>query len=329
MTSSDQLDSPIFRRVFVLAFVVLVVICGYIAGWYYLADRLEANATKTLRDLREAGAQADCVGQTAEGFPFRIGLFCREVLYNSPAGDVRMKAGAFRSAAQIYDPRTIVGELDGPMEAVLPGLVPLTLSWDLMHASTKLAQPLPTAVSVEGRQLVVADQASAQPLFTAGNAQVHMRVNEADIDLAARLADLKLTAIPPGEDAPPLQVEANLTVLDGVALATSPQAVKLGYKTQIRAMTLSFGPDAAISLSGPLSVDPSGLIDAQLTLSARRPAAIARVLTRLFPEQQQEIEMAASGLTMLGNAPSLPLTIAKGRASIAFITLGDIPPLRP
>jgi hypothetical protein len=71
------------------------------------------------------------------------------------------------------------------------------------------------------------------------------------------------------------------------------------------------------------------LIDAQLTLTARQPIAIARVLTALFPEQRKEIEMASSGLTMLGSAPTLPLTIAKGRASIAFITLGDIPPLRP
>ncbi|GHD19991.1 DUF2125 domain-containing protein [Tianweitania populi] len=329
MTSSDQQGSPIFRRILVLALVVLVVICAYIAGWYYLAGRLESSANRSLRDIRAAGGEADCVDQTVQGFPFRIGLFCNGVLYSTPARDVQLKAGAFRSAAQVYDPRTIVGELDGPMEAVLPGLVPLSLSWNLMHASVRLAEPLPSAVSVEGRDVVVGESAGGEGLFKAENAQVHMRANNSDVDLAARFTNLRLNGASDAEGAPGLNAEGNMTVFDGVTLATSPQAIELGYKTEIRALTLSFGPDASIGLSGPLSVDSSGLIDAQLTLTARQPIAIARVLTALFPEQRKEIEMASSGLTMLGNAPSLPLTIAKGRASIAFITLGDIPPLRP
>ncbi len=326
MTSSDQAGSPIFRRVLVLTLIILVVICAYIAGWYYLAGQLEKTANRSLRDLRQAGAQVDCVEQSVQGFPFRIGLFCKDVLYESPAGDVRIDAGAFRSAAQVYDPRTIVGELNGPMLARLPGLIPLAATWELMHASTRLAEPLPTAISVEGNGLTIADAENKQDLFTAGNAQIHMRANNADVDLAARFSDLRLVGV---ENAPPLAAEGNMTVFDGVALATSPEAVELGYKTQIRALTLSLGPDASISLSGPLAVDSSGLIDAQLTLTARQPVAIARVLAAIFPDNEREIEMVSSGLTMLGNAPSLPLTIAKGRASIAFITLGDIPPLRP
>ena len=55
MTSSDQQRSPIARRVLMLALVVLVVICAYIAGWYYLADRLKTSANESLRDIREAG----------------------------------------------------------------------------------------------------------------------------------------------------------------------------------------------------------------------------------------------------------------------------------
>jgi hypothetical protein len=329
MTSSDQQGSPIFRRVLILALVVLVVVCGYIAGWYYLADRLKTSATNSLQDIRAAGGEADCVDQTVQGFPFRLGLFCSSVNYATPDKDVRIQAGAFRSAAQIYDPRTIVGELDGPMNAQLPGLVPLSLSWNLMHASVRMAEPLPSAISVEGRDVVVGEAASGQGLFKAENAQIHMRANENDVDLAARFTNLRLTGIGDAEGTPGLNADGNMTVFDGVTLATSAQAIELGYKTQIRALTLSFGPDASIGVSGPLSVDPSGLIDAQLTLTARQPIAIARVLTALFPEQRKEIEMASSGLTMLGSAPTLPLTIAKGRASIAFITLGDIPPLRP
>lgn len=330
MTSSDQPGSPIFRRVLVLAMAILVVVCAYIAGWYYLAGQLETTVNRSMRDIRTAGGEADCVEQSVQGFPFRIGLFCEGVTYANPAHDVRVEAGAFRSAAQIYQPRTIIGEIDGPMQADLPGLVPLSATWNLMHASVRLAEPLPTALSVEGRGVTVREgSADGIELFTAENTQLHLRTNGGDVDLGARFSGLRLTGLGATQDAPALQAEANMTVFDGVALAASPEAVALGYKTEIRAMTLSFGPDAAISLAGPLAVDSSGLIDAQLTLSARRPDALARVLTTLFPEQQREIEMASSGLMMLGSTPSLPLVIRKGRASIAFITLGDIPPLRP
>ncbi|MBP0438174.1 DUF2125 domain-containing protein [Tianweitania sediminis] len=329
MTSSDQPGSPILRRVIVLAVIILVVVCAYVAGWYYLAEQMETAVNRSLRDIRRAGGQADCVEQDVRGFPFRIGLFCERVTYANPAGDIRVEAGAFRSAAQIYQPRTVIGEVEGPLQADLPGLVPLSADWELMHASARLAEPMPSALSVEGRDVAVREGSDGAQLFTSENMQLHLRTNEGDVDLAARFAGLRLTALGATGETPPFQAVANLTVFDGVALAVSPEAISLGYKTEIRTMTLSFGPDAEISLSGPLAVDPSGLIDAKLTLTARRPDAIARVLTALFPDQRREIEMASSGLMMLGNAPSLPLTISKGRASIAFITLGDIPPLRP
>lgn len=326
--ASAQTGSPIFRRVLWLAAAILVALLAYIAGWYYFADKLQSETDKMLSAIRADGGTADCGRRRVTGFPFRIGLNCDTVHYKTPAGDVDLQAGAFRSAAQIYDPTTVVGELDGPLKAEVPGLVPMVMEWELMHASVRLAQPLPTALSVEGRD-VTTTYADKEPLFTAQNAQIHMRTADNDVDLAWRFAGLRLTGMGHSPDTPELTAEANLTVVDGLTLAQSPEAMELGYKTRIRQMTLSFGPDVSIGISGPLAVDPSGLIDAELTLTAQKPVEIARFLATMFPDQRDEIEMVAQGLTLLGNAPTLPLRIAKGRASIAFITLGDIPPLKP
>ena len=52
------------------------------------------------------------------------------------------------------------------------------------------------------------------------------------------------------------------------------------------------------------------------------------MLAEAVPEKRDQIEQAFSGLAMLGNAPSLPLRIAKGKASLGFIPLGDIPPVQ-
>ncbi|TGS90966.1 DUF2125 domain-containing protein, partial [Mesorhizobium sp. M8A.F.Ca.ET.213.01.1.1] len=82
--------------------------------------------------------------------------------------------------------------------------------------------------------------------------------------------------------------------------------------------------EARITVSGPLSVDAEGLIDAELTIKLRDPKAVAAILGGAIPERKSEIEQGFAGLAILGNEPSMPLRIVKGKASLGFIPLGKI-----
>ena len=76
------------------------------------------------------GVSAECANPTARGYPFRIGLYCDRVAFADDAEGIRLTAGGFRSAGQIYDPMRFVAELDGPASIALPRAAPLAIDWD-------------------------------------------------------------------------------------------------------------------------------------------------------------------------------------------------------
>jgi hypothetical protein len=49
------------------------------------------------------------------GYPFRLEVFCTALDVARPAEGLTVKAGAFRSAAQVYEPRRVYAELDSPV----------------------------------------------------------------------------------------------------------------------------------------------------------------------------------------------------------------------
>ena len=82
-----------------------------------------------------------------------------------------------------------------------------------------------------------------------------------------------------------------------------------------------------MTLSGPLSVDEQGLIDARLEIRLRNPKAVGEVLGGVIPERKSQIEQGFAALAMLGGG-AMPLTVVKGKASLGFIPLGRIGPVR-
>ena len=310
-----------------LGIFVIVLVALYSAGWFYFAQVIETRTLAVLEAMRARGLTVDCAEPTARGYPFRIGLFCDRVEYGDPARAVSASAGAFRSAGQIYDPLRIVAELDGPAKATAPELGDVTLDWQRLHASVRLAEPFPSRVSVEGGALV-ATTGDGKPLVSADSFEGHMRPNEGDLDLAFRLGGL---AIDPnlieGRAIPALSGDGDVSVKDGVRLLAEEVKDLRGQSATIRALSLSLGGAGAVSLAGTIAVDADGLIDADLTLGLREPQALSAALVAALPESRSQIEQGFAGLALLGNTPSLPLRIVKGKASMGFIPLGTIKPL--
>jgi hypothetical protein len=155
-----------------------------------------------------------------------------------------------------------------------------------------------------------------------------MRPNGGDLDLAARFGGLMLDpAVLAGNSLPPLAGEADLTVDNGVSLVGMHVTSLRGQSGTIRNMALSTGETTAIIVSGPFAIDQEGLVDAQIKLTVRDPQGLAAALSTALPQLRQEIEQVSAGLSLLGDAPTVPVKISKGRASMGFIKLGNIPPL--
>jgi hypothetical protein len=315
------------RRILWLGFAVVVVIVLYTAGWFWLADRLEREARVALESLGEKGIAARCENPQARGYPFRLGLFCDSIAFEQASEQVSVSAGAFRSAGQIYDPSRLVAELDGPAQISLPGAGPVALDWDVLRASTRLATPLPERISLQGSALKVAP-AGGETVVSAETFEAHMRPDAADLDVAVRFAGLSLAPqVVRGRNLAPLSGDADIKVFDGVRLLDEGAHGLRGKSGKVRKMTLTIGEEGSLSLSGPISVDEAGLIDADLEVSLHDPKGLARALSDAFPEFRRQIEQGSAGLSFLGSNPKLPLKIVKSSATLGFIPLGRIPPL--
>lgn len=330
MPSRNRAGHSHSRRFFWLAVFIVAAILAYTGAWFYFAREIELRTASALTRLTGSGIRAGCEEGIARGYPFRIGMFCNRVFYDNPGEGVSAEAGAFRSAAQVYAPWHVVAELDGPAMVEMRSLPPLTIGWDLLHASTRLARPLPERISVEGKAVTVSARESGQGLLASAEAgELHARPSGRDLDVAGLFTGL--TADPSlveGLRLPKLDGSADMTIKDGVALVRKPPTDLRGRSVTIRTLSLSNADaDAGVTLSGPLSVDGKGRIDARLNVSLRNPKEISRLLEEAFPERRDEIRTAFSAIGALGDAPSFPLRIERGKAYLGFIPLGRIPPL--
>ncbi|WEX10061.1 DUF2125 domain-containing protein [Chelativorans sp. AA-79] len=324
---ASRTSSRFGRRILWLAIAIVLVCAAYTGAWFYAARMLESRAVAVLEKVNGGGVRAFCEEPQARGFPFRIGLFCKSIFYENIHDGVSVRAGQLRSAAHVYQPFRVLSEVDGPASIMTPFTVPLRAQWGSLRASTRLTRPLPETVSVEGKAVrVSAEEGGGTLLAEMDDLQVHARQREADLEAALSFRNLRV-----GEEIvtglPALEGRMLLLVTDGVALVQNRTRSLRGQSLTIEEMVVGLaGQRAEVSLSGPISVDDEGLIDAELSVGIDDPAAVAEQVARIFPDERDQI-MAASG--MVGGFAGAPLQIriVSGRIFLGFIPLGTIPPV--
>lgn len=314
----------------ILAAVIVVAVAAYAVGWHYVAGEIATRTGQAIAAVNRDGRRAACEDLDVRGFPFRIGIFCRGVMYIDQREATSIRAGAFRSAAQVYNPFRAVGELDGPATIEVPGLMALDFNWQSLRASARLALPLPERLSLEARGLTVDPDfgpGQAPPLLTMEAGEAHMRPVGADVDVALRFEGLGIgEELAGAAEVPPLGGFVDAVLLG----ALSPQAELAslrGRSAELRRVTVTTGAGAGITVSGPVSVAADGLVDADLSLTLHSPSELAAILGTVFPEARSDIEMAAGVIAAAGEDAVLPLRIVRGEMRLGFISLGSIPPI--
>jgi hypothetical protein len=334
MPSSAEHPPKYSRRIKWLGFSVVVFIALYTGAWFWGASYLKDEISRALAQTAASGQKTDCRNLDIKGYPFRAGLFCDALVFEDLSQQISLKLGAMRSATQIYDPMRGIVELDGPLELALPGGKAVRAEWSLLHASGRLARPLPKRLSIESKEL--AASLSGQHLLKAGNVQAHFRTVDRDIDLASSGAGVTIDpAITQGRVIPEFSYGVDAQVIDGVALALSGEknlALLLrGQSATLRALSLDFADGGGLTLSGPMSFDGAGLLSGDLSVTFSEADKLGKTIAKIAPEiaayVAPSLSLAAS-TAKPGEIPRIDVTIRKGRASIGLIPLGEIPPLR-
>ncbi|MFC5586215.1 DUF2125 domain-containing protein [Nitratireductor kimnyeongensis] len=331
MPSRKRAGRSFSRRFILFALFIVLAILAYTGAWFYAADTLERRTITAIENLNVGPQRANCEEPTARGYPFRIGLFCRSVFYEDAKNGVSISAGAFRSAAQIYQPMRTVGELDGPARIATPYLPAIEAGWENMRVSARLTASLPERISSEAKNVVLTlDDESRQPIARAETLQAHARQNGNDLDIALISEALTIdSGLTNGSVIPAFNGELLVTVDNGVSLAGFDAPGLRGRSGTIEKLSLKIaGEEAGLILKGPIHIADNGLIDAELRVTVNEPRKIAQLVGEILPEKRDEIAGITAGLANLGTAPTLPVNIRQGRVFVGFLPLGSIPPVQ-
>ncbi|MGX5845859.1 DUF2125 domain-containing protein [Mesorhizobium sp. PL10] len=331
MTSTDERPSKFRRRLFWIAALVVMLFGVYSAVWFYVAGRVRSEADKAVAELNAKGIEAGCANLTVSGYPLSFAVFCDTLAYEDDTRNVAASTGSFNFVAELIRPLSPAAELRGPLRTSVPGMTPLWIDWGNLQADAKLSWPLPRSISLRADSLSgqtdPADDTDPVSLFSAGTAAGELRPDGQDIGYVGSFTDLEIDADAiGGRVLPPLDGSGDATLKNGVALMKTEARSLRGQAADIHKLDLSSGT-ARITVSGPVSVDANGLINADLTIKLKDPKAVAAILATAIPEQKSQIEQGFAGLALLGNEPSMPLKVVRGKASLGFIPLGKIKPV--
>jgi hypothetical protein len=343
MTSTDNSGLParkpnFARRIKWLGIFAFLAMLAWTGAWFWLASLGETKVDEALAKANTQGRPVACDNRSITGYPFRFGLFCDSIRFEDTSRGVRVSASALRTAAQVYNPWHLIAELDGPALIDAPGLKPLEINWSLLHASVRANKPLPDRVSLEGKGVDISLRGEAGAVtraIAADYAAGHMRREDKDVALAGEAGGLAIDpAITPGRTIPLLSASYDIILKDGVRIiASRPKDIRAalrGANGEIRSAILVFAEGGEARINGPVSLDASGLIDGDITVTFKDGEKLGIALAKALPEAASVIEPALSAAAMAAGKDkeaSLTLTIRKGRVSAGFFPIGEIPPL--
>jgi len=315
-------------------FALLVLAIGWSIFWYIAATITGREIGAWIKREAEDGRIWTCPAGRVGGYPFRIEITCNNPSFSGPAAGIPVvgKLGGIHIVAQIYDPKHMIGEADGPFD--------FTLTQDGSHTSVnwKLLQ-----ISVRGIRdaLQRASLAADQVEFTAGvangrsfsgradNLQIHVRRGTEE----QRAYDFALTSTntvsaglddATGISAPAtLQLIGTLTQAEAIGGGTIPQLLER-WRTAGGSLVLQNAALLQGSLNaqgtGTLHIDRTHRLEGRIDLTA---SGLAPVLQRYgIAPQLLDIGGLIGGL-LTGRAPPhgpgqirLPIVFDRGQLGL-------------
>ena len=327
-----------FRLPLVLGLGVAIAAAGWTAVWTTARGRILAEVEARLDGLAARGVVVACADREIGGYPFRMELSCRAPGVEIRDRGVRASATALRVVAQVWDPRLVLVEIDGPATAG-DGGGEVTATWRNLRASLRWSGDGVKRVSLSAEGLDVTARGTGQPAvrLTAAHAEAHGRPSGAadrDLDLAASLAAASLSIADKRLGPPSADVAASTTLVDflppgpGPAL---PAFAARGGRIEPAKVSLAVG-GIVVAGEGALVLDGGGVLDGTITLVARGLETLAKGGAR---DLGAELTTVLTGFVLLGKTPKDPaqpgrrleMIVDHGSVRIGRVTLGRIPPL--
>ena len=332
---------------YVPVFAVLLLAIGWSIFWYISATITGREIGEWIKREADDGRIWTCPDRSVGGYPFRVEIVCNNPSFSGSAAGVALtgKLARIHLVAQIYNPKLIIGEAEGPLELGLPQEGGRTsANWKLLQISVRGG---PDALQ---RASLVADRIEASATIANGrtfsaradNLQVHVRRGTEEqhaYDFAFSStntvsADLDAST---GIAAPAmLQFSGTVTQAHSIGGSTIPQMLER-WRMAGGSLVLDNAALVKASLNaqgiGTLHIDGAHRLDGRIDVTA---SGLAPVLQRYgIAPQLVDIGGLIGGILSGGRAPAprsgqlrLALTFDRGQLGLGPIRgLATLPPL--
>lgn len=305
--------------------LLLLVAVGWSAAWFAIRSRAADAFDGFLAAEAQAGRQWTCQDRTIGGYPFRIELVCGSLTLQR--GPVRASLGRVESIAQVYQPRLIITEIEGPLH-LTDGSRTVQGTWDLLQASLHAA---PTglrrlSLAANNPRFTVAGLPSGDIVTSGEHLELHVRPNPSrtqekayDAAFSVRQARIPiLDALVGGSEA--TDIASDLTVTQAEGFRGRPVAEELerwreaGGTMDVLMLSLAKG-SRRVEAKGDLRLDELHRPAGQLAIAA---AGLDGLLGNVMGRRNGALLGA-----LLGQSPNPGAGQADNRPALA-----PLPPIR-
>ncbi|MCB8822956.1 DUF2125 domain-containing protein [Microvirga rosea] len=258
--------------------LLLLVAIAWSIGWFVIRSRTTESIDTWFGLEAKAGRQWTCQDRTVRGFPFRIEVTCGSL--GLTHGTVNASFGRVESVAQVYQPRFIITEIEGPLR-LTDGRSTLEGRWDLLQTSVHAsATGLQRLSAVANNPTFTVTGLTPDPIVLKNKeTEFHLRPDpsrgqEQAYDVALSLEKAQVPALDSllgGSE--PTDLRADLTITQAEGFRGRPIAEELerwrsdGGRLAVEMLALSKGT-RRVEAKGELGLDPEHRPSGMLNVSA-------------------------------------------------------------
>ena len=155
---------PSRLRLYFAPALLLALSLALSVGWVMISHRVEAHLDRMIADEASKGRLWTCANRNIAGFPFRIEIECLDAqvkVANEPHFDVKLPR--IIAVAQIYDPRLVIIEAQGPLSIVASDKPAVSASWSSLRSSIHMqSDQMPDRLSIVGDSLTLKNEMRGQ-----------------------------------------------------------------------------------------------------------------------------------------------------------------------
>lgn len=258
--------------------LLLLVAIAWSAAWFAIRNRTGEALDAWLAAEARGGRQWTCQDRSIGGYPFRVEIVCDSLTLQQ--GAVTASFGRAEAVAQVYQPRRVITEIEGPLH-LTDGSVTVQGTWDLLQSSINVAQSGLRRFSLvaEAPKVTVTGLAPGEIAASGRHLELHLRPNpsraqEQAFDAALSVAQARVPALDNltgGSE--PADLDADVTVTQAEGFRGRPIVEELerwrmaGGELDILMLSVAQGP-RRIEAKGELRLDEQHRPTGQLNVAA-------------------------------------------------------------